>query len=280
VAAIRKGVAIATVGVCLGLIASADTVQKPTSKKSHAKKAAEQAAPIPPYTPRTLSPLPLEQMPAVPPQVAYSAGQLTIVAHNSTLGDILRAVHAQTGAELDIPPNASERVVAALGPGPARDVLATLLNGTHFNYVMLGSPANPESVQRVVLTAKTGPETTATASAQQPVPPQGMMPNRFQQPMPVPQAQNGDQDATPDDNSADATDDSNTDTSAEEQPDQQGQQTPGQAPKTPEQLLQELQRQQQQMQLQQQQQQNGQPGQPQIVYPNAPTGQAPPDTQN
>ena len=271
VPAIRKIVVLITGLACLCLLASADTVQKTPKRKTHSKKAAEQLPPIPAYTPRTLSPLPLEQMPAVPPQVAYSAGQLTIVAHNSTLGDILRAVHAQTGAELDIPANANERVVAALGPGPARDVLATLLNGTHFNYVMLGSPSNPTSVQRVVLTAKTGPDTATTASAQQqPVPPQGMMPNRFQQPMNVPQPQTGEQDAATDDNAADATDDS-TETPEEQPVDQQGQQGAGQGqtPKTPEQLLQELQRQQQQIQ-----QQQGQPGQPQIVYPNAPTGQA------
>jgi len=257
--------------LCLGVAAWADAVQKPPARKAHAKKAAE--PPLPPYTPKTLSPMPLEQVPAVPPQVAYSGGQLTIVAHNSTLGDILRAVHAQTGAELEIPSNATERVVATLGPGPARDVLATLLNGTHFNYVMLGSPSDPTTVQRVVLTAKTGPETATTASAQQqPVPPQGMPPNRFQQPMNVPQAQNGEQDATTDDNSADATDDS-TETPPEEQQAEQPV-APGQTPKTPEQLLQELQRQQQQLQ---QQQQQGQPGQPQMVYPNAPNGQPQPE---
>jgi hypothetical protein len=253
-------------------MAGADTVQKPPSRKTHNKKTAEKAT-LPPYTPGTLSPMPLEMVPAVPPQVAYAGGQLTIVAHNSTLGDILRAVHNQTGAELDIPSNATERVVATLGPGPARDVLATLLNGTHFNYVMLGSPSNPTAVQRVVLTAKTGPETAATAAGG-PVPPQGMPPNRFQQAMNIQQQQqqNVDQQDPPaDDNTADAQDDSNTDNSAEEQTDQQ-QAQPGQAPKTPEQLLQELQRQQQQIQ---QQGQPGQPGQPQIVYPNPPTGQAP-----
>jgi hypothetical protein len=165
--------------------------------------------------------------------------------------------------------------VATLGPGPARDVLATLLNGTHFNYVMLGVPGDPSAVERVVLTTKTGPETQTTASAT-PVPPQGTPPNRFQQPMMVPQPQNADPDASTDDNSADAPDDN------AENPEDQGdqQQNQGQAPKTPEQLLQELQRQQQQLQQQQQGQpgQPVQPGQPQIVYPN-PTQPAP-DSQN
>jgi len=242
-------------------------VKKTAAHKTHSTKIAE--APLPPYTPKTLPPLPLEQMPSVPPEVAYKDGKLSIVAHNSTLGDILHAVHAKTGADLDVPASANERVVATLGPGPARDVLATLLNGTRFNYVMLGSPADPSSVQRVVLTAKTGPE-IATSAANVPQPNQGMPPNRFQQPMMAPGA---DQDAqAAEDNSADAQDDSNaeaTDDQAQgdqQQGDPQQQQQNGQqGPKTPEQLLQELQRQQQMMQ---QQQQQAQPGQPQMAYPN------------
>jgi len=42
-------------------------------------------------------------MAPVPPQVNYQNAQLTIVATNSTLGDILRAVRKQTGAEIEIP---------------------------------------------------------------------------------------------------------------------------------------------------------------------------------
>ena len=108
-------------------------------------------------------------MPALPPQVRYSRGQLTIVAENSTLADILRAVRAQTGAMVEVPPNATERVVTHLGPGPARDVLAALLNGTHFNYVMLGSPAHPDSVERLILTSKSGgdPEVVQAVPAAQ-----------------------------------------------------------------------------------------------------------------
>ncbi|MGA9815069.1 MAG: hypothetical protein WBQ64_19970, partial [Terriglobales bacterium] len=90
-----------------------------------AVKAVKKAAPEPPPAPAPPPPPPTpEQMPAVPPQVHYSQGQLTIVAENSTLADILRAVRAQTGAAVEVPPNATERVVTHLGPGPARDVLA------------------------------------------------------------------------------------------------------------------------------------------------------------
>src|SRR5689334_21605058 len=56
----------------------------------------EQPDPPPPPAPPPLPPT-LEQMSAVPPKVTFSNGMLTIVAQNSTLSDIPRAVRAQTG---------------------------------------------------------------------------------------------------------------------------------------------------------------------------------------
>jgi hypothetical protein len=173
-------------------------------------------------------------MPALPPQVRYSRGQLTIVAENSTLSDILRAVRTQTGADVEIPPNATERVVAHLGPGPARDILAALLNGTHFNYVMLGSPAHPDSVDRLILTSKSGgvpdvspPTPSAQNTNQVQVDEQGVQGVDISE-QPV---------DDPGDNSASA---------ETPQPQPNAQQV-----KTPEQLLRELQLQQQQQQQQQ-----------------------------
>src|SRR6202049_1486005 len=121
------------------------------------KRPAKQEQPVPPPSPAPPPPPPtLEQMPAVPPKVSFGNGLLTIVAENSTLSDILRAVRTQTGAAVEIPSNATERVVTHLGPGEPRDVLASLLNGSHFNYVLLGSPTNPGKVDRVILTSKSG----------------------------------------------------------------------------------------------------------------------------
>jgi hypothetical protein len=99
--------------------------------------------------------LPPDQRPAIAPVVTYANGKLTIVAKNSTLSDILSAVGEKTGAAIDVPEDATERVVSELGPGPAREVVAALLNGSHFNYVMVGTETNPNSVARVILTAKT-----------------------------------------------------------------------------------------------------------------------------
>lgn len=232
-------------------------VRKPPKKQQ--KQEQPTPPPLPAYTPAPLQPLPLDQVPAVAPRVQYTGGELSIVAHNSTLADVLKAVRQQTGAELEIPPNASERVVADIGPGPARDVLAKLLNGTHFNYVMVGSANDPTAVQSIVLTPKSGGADTTTNAANRPG---------------VPQRGPGQATAAPPDNSQ-ATDDApdEPDTTDEQQADQADQQTPPnpgqQTPKTPEQLLQELQRQQQQ-----QQQQNPQGGPPGIL-PNQPPTAAP-----
>jgi hypothetical protein len=270
-----------TACLCIFSFSSIATAQRGGVRKPK-KKPQNQEQPTPPlpaYTPAPLDPLPLDKIPAVAPKVHFSAGELTIVAHNSTLSDVLKEVREQTGAELDIPANANERVVADLGPGPARAVLADLLNGTHFNYVMVGSTTDPSAIQSIVLTARTGGPETTTSAANRPGGPQ----RGFGQPAivnsaPVEIAPANDNDASDD---ADAADDQ-----AADQTDQ-NQQNTGQptTPKTPEQLLQELQRQQQQMQQQQNQQpgQTGQPGQnaqtPPGVLPNQPpTGAAPTPT--
>ncbi len=220
------------------------------SKHKHAKAPAKQEEPAPvpaPVEPPPPAELTLEQMPAVPPRVTYQNSQLTIVAKNSTLGDILRAVKAQTGASIEFPPNANSRVVADLGPGPSRDVLATLLNGTLFNYVLLGTAHDPLAVGKIILTPKpTGPEPQPVANNVQPY---------TQQSNYYPTANLPDQTA----------DDQETDSETEvEQPgaDQTQQPPNGQTnPRTPEQLLQELQRQQLLQQQLRQQQGNPQPNQ-------------------
>ena len=101
-------------------------------------------------------PLAPEQRPADRPVVIYQNGKLSITANNATLEDILNIVGEKTGAVIDIPGPATERVVSQLGPGLPRDILASLLNGSHFNYVVVGTETDETAVSRVVLTAKTG----------------------------------------------------------------------------------------------------------------------------
>jgi hypothetical protein len=144
-----------------------------THHKSHNKP---QPAPmvLPPLPSGPLRQLPMDQIPATPAKVSYQGGLLTISAQNSTLGEILRDVRRLTGASIEFPsgPNgASERVVTHIGPGSPRDVLVSLLNGSSFNYVMLGSNSDPAAVSSVILTPKeTLSNETQTANVYQGAP--------------------------------------------------------------------------------------------------------------
>ena len=236
------------------------TSQQTTSHRGKKKAKAPQLAPLPSGPTGPVQPIPLDAIAAVPPQVSYENDQLTINAPNSTLADILRAVRKQTGAEIEVP-SAPERVVTRLGPGPARDVVAQLLNGSRFNYVLLGSPADDALLTKVVLVAKTGPDTiTPPPAAPQPAPAITQAINSAPPQEPPPEAVDAEQQ---DDNAANGDDAAVTDQAAQEvdqqQQQQQQQQNPDQAGvKTPQQMLQEMQ--QRQMQLQQQQP----PGQPPV----------------
>lgn len=257
---------------CLGTISLADTATTHSQKKT--KKTQPQLPPLPSGPTGPVQQIPLDSIAPVAPQVSYQNGQLTIVAPNSTLGDILRAVRKQTGAEIEIPP-ATERVVTHLGPGPARDVIAELLNGSRFNYVLLGSPADASLLTRVVLVAKTSPDNanpnnSGGAPAQQAMMQQGNIQPGNMAPPPPEMAQD-----TNDAEAADDATDENADQNAAEAEQQQvaPQDQPG--VKTPQQMLQEMQ--QRQLQLQQQQP----PGQPPIPGAGLPPGvpQRPPQEQ-
>ena len=188
--------------------------------------------------------IPLDSIPAVAPQVIYESGQLTILAPNSTLGDILRAVRKQTAADIEIPANANERVVTSLGPGPAREVVAELLNGSRFNYVLLGSASDASRLTRVVLVAKTGPEPVGAPLQAQDH--SAGAPVMAGSPMPPPEG-------VPDAQEAEAADDTPTEDTADQNAAEAEQQPPQEQPagvKTPQQLLQEMQQRQLQMQQQ------------------------------
>jgi len=232
--------------LCLGSLSFASAERVP-------KKVKKPPLPTLPSGPTgPIQQVPLDLMAPVAPQVSYQNGQLTIVAPNSTLGDILRAVRKQLGAEIEVP-DAKERVVTHLGPAPAAEVMAELLNGSRFNYVLLGSPDDAHVLTKVVLVAKSGPENAGSNAGLNNQLAAGQQQAAMAQAQPVDQ-----QEMPPDANDAETAEeqpaDDNADQSAAEAeqpvapPDQPG-------VKTPQQLLQEM----QQRQLQMQQQQPGQP---------------------
>ena len=118
---------------------SAEADDPPTAPQPQNHRIQKQVI-LPPMPSGPLSQLPMDQIPATPAKVSYQGGLLAISAQNSTLGEILREVRQLTGATIEIPTGAgaNERVVTSLGPGAPRDVLAVLLNGSSFNYVMVG----------------------------------------------------------------------------------------------------------------------------------------------
>jgi len=242
--------------LCLPVAGRADT--QTTAHRSHkVKKQQPLPPPLPSGTQGPVPQVPLDAIPAVAPQVSYQDGQLTIVAPNSTLGDILRGVRKHTNSDIEIPPTANERVVTRLGPGPARDVVAELLNGSHFNYILLGSPSDASQLVRVVLVPKTGPDDPAS----QP----GQNANN------APPAEAAAGDASEAEAQDDNTDDNQDQGTAEVEQALPPAEQPG--VRTPQQMLQEMQ--QRQLQMQQQQQ----PGQTPNPYPGRPGVPVPPQPQ-
>lgn len=254
-AAVRVTRCTGVVLLCLGFLCAPGAAE--TQKKAAKKSLAPQLPPLPSGPTGPVPQIPLDSIAPVAPQVSYEKGQLTIVASNSTLGDILRAVRKQTGAEIEVP-EARERVVTHLGPGPAREVIADLLNGSRFNYVLLGSSDDSNVLTRVVLVQKS-PDATAAVNMQASGGPSARHPNELAQP--------GNQDALPDAD-AEAPEETADENADQQQPPAEAEQpvaNPDQpGVKTPQQLLQEMQQRQLQMQ---QQQQTGQPGQPPTPYP-------------
>jgi hypothetical protein len=155
-----------------------------------------------------------------------------VQASNSSLRQILDEVATTTGAKVEgLGPD--ERVFGNYGPGPAREVLSQILNGSTYNVLMLGDEGQG-TPSEIILSERSKGAGNQTAQ---------------QAPRP-----------SPDDDDADQV-------PPQPQPDepvnripmnQPVNQPPG-GPMTPQQRMLELQRQQMQMQMQQQQ---GQPIQP------------------
>ena len=211
-----------------------------------------------------------QQMPG-PPNISFTDGQLTVTANNSTVQDVINGIHSATGTKFVVQGGPTqERLFGRFGPGSVSLVLAQILKGSNFGYILISDPEKPALVQTAMLM----PAAAASAPAQQVVQ-QNPNGQQFQQ-QPA-------QEIPPDQAAEDETP---APEPSPEVPPQGGQQQfpvqinngqypqanvnqgnqqanpndPNQ-PKTPEQLLQELQRL-QQMRIQQQQQQQ-QPQNPQ-----------------
>ena len=133
--------------------------------------------------------VPAPEEPPLPPppviEVHLQNGLMSLTAERTNLAAVLAEIRKQTGADVSIPAGAEqEQVVAKLGPAPTRDVVAALLNGSRYNFVLVGSD-NDSSLRRLILTPKgSGMVIPATPAAY--TPPPGP-PARISQPQPEPE---------------------------------------------------------------------------------------------
>jgi hypothetical protein len=145
-------------------IASRSSAPPPLPDAIAAERANERAKtlavpPVQPATRSVLAPMPEEGAAVAAnastqngPTVTYRDGQLTIDARNSTLAEVLKLVAEKSGATIEIPPGSGqERIVEHAGPGPAQDVLARLLNGSAYDFIIVSSPQSPHGPAQVLL---------------------------------------------------------------------------------------------------------------------------------
>ncbi len=138
--------------------ATTEAAKKATKKRVLKKKQKAPApAPAQPLPAQIMPPVPATLMNSAPvaPAVTMENGLLTIDAPNSTLSDVLSGVQKATGAAIE-GASPTERIAVRLGPGDPEQVIAALLRGTAYNYVILGELGRKDVVTRVVLTQSSG----------------------------------------------------------------------------------------------------------------------------
>lgn len=106
--------------------------------------------------------------------VSYSGGQLTVVASNSSLNQILREISRLAAINI-VGGVADEHVFGNYGPASPAEVLNTLLDGTGSNMMFVA--ANSGNKAQLTLTPRTGgptppsPNSSTFAQADEPPPP-------------------------------------------------------------------------------------------------------------
>jgi hypothetical protein len=95
------------------------------------------------------------ETPAIKPrlEIELRNGLIRVVAEHVPLRDVLKAISASTGAEVQFPMGAlQEQIFVHSGLETPQDVVRELLKGSHFNYVILSSNSEPGGLMRLILT--------------------------------------------------------------------------------------------------------------------------------
>jgi hypothetical protein len=93
--------------------------------------------------------------------VSWDSRGLEIEASNSSLDQILQQAAADTGAKFQ-GLTQDQRIFGTYGPGPVRDVLSKLLDGSGYNVLMIGGRDSDAPLEIVLtLNSPAGPQTGA-----------------------------------------------------------------------------------------------------------------------
>ena len=142
------------------------------AKAAHPHKrlvSAPAPAPAPPAAPVPATP-PAPELPKwpanekpVPAAITWDSQGLRIDAANSSLAQILADVSTATGAKVE-GFDADQRVFGVFGPGPARDVLSQLLQGSGYNVILIGDQGQGTPREILLSSRHAGTKTTAAAN--------------------------------------------------------------------------------------------------------------------
>jgi hypothetical protein len=166
-------VLFATLGGTQMLCAQTPATAVPAHKPAHphkppaaakAQSPAVQAAAAPVTAPGPEVPKwPANEKPT-PATVTWDSLGLRIDAANSSLAQILQDVATATGAKVE-GFDSDQRVFGAFGPGPARDVLSQLLQGSGYNVVLIGDQGQGTPRQIMLSSRHAGTATAAVNPA-------------------------------------------------------------------------------------------------------------------
>ena len=108
------------------------------------------------------------QSAAPSPIALVTGGGLIIRANGQDFASVLNAIRSVTGITVEMPNESeSEPVFMNLGPVSTKDALMALLEGTRYNYVIVGSQGNSQVVKRLIVSSRSSaaaPPLVASAS--------------------------------------------------------------------------------------------------------------------
>jgi hypothetical protein len=142
----------------------------PSAKSVIVKLPASGASMVAALPPGSVSaPNPSTPVPTAPPapkkvEISFQDGRLRLVSNKASLAEVLNEIRMQLNAEIVVPAGAEQEVVAvALGPATPREVISRLLDGSRYNFIIVGTDADANQVERVVLSPKNNMAESAIA---------------------------------------------------------------------------------------------------------------------